>query len=356
MIKQRNAANTPVIISFVKKILLIILILVLVLIGAGTFLYHHYTDYDIATALKQTNLQLPFQKTKTSSPLSRIHHVFVIVEENHDWSEIYKNADAPYINSTLLPHEAFAANYHNVPQNINALHPSEPNYILLEAGKIAFADHTFLSDNPPGAGNSSNSHDHLTYLLDQKKLTWKSYQEDISGTNCPISTENNYAPKHNPFVFFQDVSGNPPSENNEYCKQHIRPLTELQHDLETGNIASYTFITPNLQHDMHDGTIAQADSWLATIVPMIQQSKIFQKDGVLFITWDEGKENDENPNNPIGMIIASPFVKKNYGNTISYSHTSLVKTIEEIFGLSPLLGMVADPKTQDLSNFFIESK
>lgn len=314
-------------------------------------MYQHYSDYDIGSLLLKQPLYSP-KKTNLTPVLSQIQHVFIIVEENHNWQQIYKNPDAPFINTTLLKEGAFASQYYNVPKNLDELHPSEPNYIMLEAGKISFTDHTITTDDPPGAKNSINSLDHLSTLLTQKGFTWKSYQEDISGTDCPIAVVNNYVPRHNPVLYFQDVSGNPPDSANAYCIAHVRPFPELQKDLGTNAIPDYTYITPNLQHDMHNGTIAQADSWLATVVPMIQNSAAFKKDGALFITWDEGTEDDNAKNNPIGMIMLSPFAKKGYTNTTAYSHVSYVKTVEEIFHLSPLLGLAADPKTQDLSDFF----
>lgn len=308
----------------------------------GWLLYHHFTDYDLSALMKNPKLALAMSSSPPSPPLQRIHHVFVIVEENHNWQDIYHNPEAPFINQTLLSQGGFAQNYHNISPQLGNLHPSEPNYIQLEAGKVAFPDHTFTSDHLPDAANSTSSHDHLTYLLDQNHLSWNSYQADISGSDCPQSDQGNYAAKHNPFVFFQDITA-----DSAYCIAHIRPVTEL-----TGpNFANYTFITPDLQHDMHDGTIKQADDWLAKTVPLITNSAAFKTDGVLFITWDEGN-GDADENNPIGMIILSPLAKQNYSNIIAYSHASLVKTVQKIFNLSPLLGFAADPKTNDLSDFF----
>src|SRR6185369_3056016 len=334
-----------------QKALFIILFFILATAGTGIVLYHQYFNYDIATIFHNPNLTFAQDKTQTVSSLAKIHHVFVIVLENHDWKDIYKSTSAPYINTVLLPHAAFATDYHNVLKNLPELHPSEPSYVLLEAGKISFADHMFTNDDQPNSVNSTSSTNHLSTLLEKNSLSWKSYQEDISGTNCPIFAEKNYVPKHNPFVFFQDVSGNPPSGNTIYCQTHIRPLTELEGDLDSGNLTNYIFITPNLQHDMHDGSINQADAWLATIVPMIENATAFKQDGALFITWDEGY-GDAEENNPIGMIISSPFVKKGYTNDISYSHASYVKTVQEIFTLSPLVGFAADTQTQDLTDFF----
>lgn len=331
------------------------LLFVICIIGLGLLIRHHYMDYDVAAILRNAKLPIIPQKTKTVSSLSQIHHVFVIVEENHDWSTIYKNSEAPFINNTLLTNGAFANDYHNVDKDFSELHPSEPNYILLEAGMIAFPDHVFTTDNAPSDKNSTDSDNHLSFILADNGYSWKSYQEDISGTDCPINAVNNYAPKHNPFIYFQDVVGNPPNSANKYCQKHVRPLSELQNDLQTGHVSNYNFITPNLQNDMHDGSVAQADTWLSQIVPMITNSPMFKKDGVLFITWDEGNE-DNDKNNSIGMIIESPFVKKGYSNSISYSHASLVKTIEEIFHLSPMLGFASHPTTNDLTDFFIKSK
>src|ERR1043165_4189247 len=56
--------------------------------------------------------------------------VFIILMENHNWSSIKGSADAPYINNTLLPMASYAEQYYNPPN----IHPSEPNYLWLEAG------------------------------------------------------------------------------------------------------------------------------------------------------------------------------------------------------------------------------
>ncbi|KKQ74457.1 hypothetical protein A2634_05485 [Candidatus Amesbacteria bacterium RIFCSPHIGHO2_01_FULL_48_32] len=317
-----------------------ILVILAVIVGLAIFVNRQDAKYELAT-----------KNTPNLPALSQVKHVFVIFEENRNWKEIYNNLEAPFINKTLLVEGAFAQNYHNISTDLGALHPSEPNYIMAVAGKIAFADHTFINNDLPSAANSTASHDHLTYLLDNNNLSWKSYQEDISGNDCPIQKIENYSPKHNPFVFFQDVSGNPPSNNNTYCQTHIRPLGELQSDLSIGNIADYTFISPNMLNNMHDGSINQADNWLAKIVQMITDSAIYKTDTAIFITWDEGS-GDINENDPIGMIILSPFVKPGYTNSTLYTHASLVKTIQEIFHLSPLLGLAVDEKTNDLSDFF----
>lgn len=325
-----------------KKIIILLFFICLIAVIVGTYFYYIRSFTSTPRVIHPPIISPPV------SSLRLIKHVFVIIEENHDWNTIYKSGDAQYINS-LSTQGTFAQNFHNVSQDY--LHPSEPNYIFLEAGTSTFLDANFTTDNPPSNDNATNSSNHLVGLLQKNGLLWKSYQEDITGLDCPINPIKNYVPKHNPFIFFTDVVGNPPSSTNTYCIQHIRPITELQTDITQHTIANYTFITPNLQHDMHDGSVSQADTWLSQVVPIITQSDEFKKDGVLFITWDEGNEK-AGENNPIGLIAISPFIKTHYSNTLPYSHASILKTIEEIFHLSPLLGKAADSTTLDLADFF----
>src|SRR5262249_23571747 len=143
-------------------------------------------------------------------------------------------------------------------------------------------------------------------------VTWMSYQEGINaGTGgCPIARSGFYHPKHNPFVFFQDVSGNPPSQNNLYCMAHHKDLAALSGDLKIVAVASYNFITPNLCHDMHGDhgcpkkhPILAGDEWLASNLPAMI-SFVNEHDGVIFITWDEGSETQKMP-----FLAIGPHVK-----------------------------------------------
>jgi hypothetical protein len=273
---------------------------------------------------------------------NRINHVFVIVMENHDWSEIKGSASAPYINGTLLTQGAHAENYGNVPN----LHPSLPNYLWLESG----SNQGVLDDGGPSSHQLSAQH--LTGLLNNAGVTWKSYQEDISGTDCPLNPVNKYFPKHNPAIYFQDINGGV-SATSSVCIAHVRPYTELGRDLEVNVVPSYSFITPNICNDMHDNSgcatgdsIANGDAWLASEVPHILSSKAYKEGGALFITWDES----EGSNVPIGFIALSPMIKPGYTSQVSYTHSSTLRTLQEILGVTPLLGGAAT--ANDLSDLF----
>jgi len=282
-----------------------------------------------------------------------IRTVFIILMENHNWTgdgtlNIKGNPEAPYINKTLIPMASHAENYFNPPN----IHPSLPNYLWLEAG----TNFGILNDGLPSQ-NSQTTTQHLVTLLQNAGISWKAYEENIDGTNCPLVNEGPrdpngsrlYAPKHDPFVYFDDVTGNQ-NPNSSYCIGHVRPYTELAADLQNNAVASYNFITPNLCDDMHDsctgGNIPDGDTWLAQNVPGILNSAAYQN-GALFITWDEADEGD----GPIGMIVLSPFAKGGgYSNQIHYTHGSTLRTMQEIFAVTPLLGDAG--KETDLKDLF----
>jgi hypothetical protein len=253
--------------------------------------------------------------------------------ENHNWSSIKGSANAPYING-LLAQGAHAEQYYNPPNN----HPSEPNYLWLEAG----TNFGITNDNNPST-NSQSTTAHLVTQLEAAGLTWKSYQEDISGTTCPLTSVNNYAPKHNPMVFFQDVTNNN-STTSARCIAHVRPYTELAADLMSNNVANYNFLTPNLCDDMHDpcgavnDPIKQGDTWLSQQLPKIMASAAYQNGATVLITWDEAASGD----GPIGMIVLGKYAKVGYTSTVHFTHSSTLRTVQEIFGLSPFLGDAAN--------------
>jgi phosphatidylinositol-3-phosphatase len=258
---------------------------------------------------------------------NHIRNVFVIVFENTDWSSVKGKSSAPYINNVLLAQGAHADRYMNVP----GLHPSLPNYIWMEAGSnLGVRD-----DDVPSGHRLSGPH--LVAQLRSAGVTWKAYQEDIPGTDCPLDYVNKYAPKHNPMIYFSDVNGGLDRSSSE-CIAHIRPYSELARDLEVDTVPAYSFITPNLCNDMHDCGIAAGDAWLSREVPKILASRAYKQGGALFVTFDESAGSDV----PIGFIALSPLAKKGYGNQITYTHSSMLRSVQEIFGVAPLLGDAAN--------------
>ncbi len=265
-----------------------------------------------------------------------IKTVFIIMEENHNWSSIKGSSSAPYINNILLPAGSYANNYKTPPGN----HPSEPNYLWLEGG----TNFNVTDDSDP-AVNTINSTAHLVTLMKNAGVTWKAYVESAPSA-CPLTSGGLFAAKHTPQLFFDDVTNtlNP----GAYCDSHIVDFSQLASDISANTVAQYNFITPNLVDDMHSGSIGAADSWLKTNIPMIQASSAYTNGGVILVIWDEGASSSDGP---MGMIVVSSLSKGNgYSNNIAYTHSATLRTVQEIFSLSPFLGDAANGP--DLSDLF----
>lgn len=294
-----------------------------------------------------------------SAPL-KVKTVFLVLMENKSWAEIKDSPDAPFLNQVMLPHASYASNYRG-PRDGN-LHPSEPNYIWLEAGDNL----DITNDNDPDKNHRPQT-DHLVNLLEAAGVSWRSYQQGISGTDCPLTSVGDYKPKHNPMIFFDDVidydtQAGMANPNAPRCIEHVRPLDELATDLAANTVARYNFVTPDQCSDMHSSCaptrneIKQGDDWLAEWIPRIQASKAYRDGGVILVTWDEAELDLAHQclaNCPIGMIALSPLAKGGgYTNEIAYDHSSTLKSLQEIFGVTPLLRHAGDEGVNDLSDLF----
>jgi hypothetical protein len=281
---------------------------------------------------------------------SAIKNVFVIAMENEPAAAIYGNKNAPYLNGLLAKYAHATAFTDPLSDGI----PSEPHYVWMEAGTNKFSDVTFTGDSDPSTGNSTKNTAHLTtqMMAATPPISWMGAMEGLSSSTgaCPTSSSGMYAAKHDPFVFFQDIAGSPPSKSNALCGAHHAAFTSGQ-ALVQGTVAQYTFISPNLCHDMHGDSgcpsgdpIATGDAWLAANVPALIDY-VNANAGVIFIVWDE----PEGGSALIPFFAIGPRVKPGYTSTVAFTHSSLVKTVEEIFGL-PILPTVA--AANDLADLF----
>ncbi|HUB09131.1 MAG TPA: alkaline phosphatase family protein, partial [Myxococcales bacterium] len=263
--------------------------------------------------------------------------------ENRNREEIESGRDAPYLSGSVWPRASYATEYFNPPK----VHPSLPNYLWLIAGDDYGKG---LDDSDPSVGGDElATENHLPGLLARAGWTWREYAEGIDGKHCPLASAGGYLCKHNPFVYFDGLTGglNP---DDGLCRAHNRPFSELAADLAGGRVANFNFITPDRCHDMHDCATRSGDDWLSQQLPPILASRPYREAGAVFIVWDEGSDGSDGP---LPFAVLSPFAKGGgYHDAVHYDHSSTLKTVEEIFGLSPLLGHAADPAVEDLSDLF----
>jgi hypothetical protein len=249
-------------------------------------------------------------------------HVIWVWMENHSYDTIIGSSQAPYINS-LAAECGLATNYHNIS------HPSLPNYIGATSGLGFAAVQKFEPDCNPSPGCSTSA----ASIFGQGE-TWKAYEESMP-SNCYPVNSGEYAVRHNPPPYYTTLKG---------CSTFDVPYSQLATDLP-----AFSFITPNVIDDMHDGTIADGDTWLAANLPVIFNSPEYQ-DGstAVFLTWDEGEggtaincaTNTTDVGCHVATIVISPSTVPGTTSATLFNHYSLLGTAEQLLGL-PKLGLAS---------------
>jgi acid phosphatase len=237
------------------------------------------------------------------------------VLENKEVDDIVGNADAPYINSLLAAHGSADAYY-------GVTHPSQPNYLALVSG-----DTQDVTDNDPHDLTAPN----LADQLEAAGKTWRVYAQNVP-TGCFTGAsasggpdgKGTYARKHEPFISFSSISGNPARCANITDFSHFDPAA-----------ADFELIVPNLTDSMHDGTVAQGDAFLRDFTPRILHSPAYQQNGLLVITWDEGS-SDKQGGGQVPTLVISPRTPAGTRVETPFNHYAQLGAIEDAWGLGCL--------------------
>lgn len=276
-----------------------------------------------------------------SESIPAFDHVFMILMENKDYQEVIGSPDAPFINK-LAREYALAGSYYGI------RHPSLPNYLALISGSTQGMTY----DCPDCSFDSPN----LADQIEASRKSWRAYAEDLpepcfngaSAGTIPATGRPLYVRKHNPWMYFSRIAGNPAR-----CASVV-PLSRLQSDLANNRLPDLTYIVPNMLHDMHDGSVRDGDAWLADNVPAIIASPAWKENGVLFLLWDEGNGDEGccgvNGGRTIAIVAASAG-KTGFVSKAQYTHYSVLRTIEDGWKLG-LLGEAGARETQPMADFF----
>jgi len=253
-------------------------------------------------------------------------HVFLLVEENHGFSSVVGNADMPYLNS-------LAAQYGLATQYFANTHPSIGNYFMLTTGQI-------VTNNDSFTGVVSD--DNVVREFNNAGISWKSYAESLPRAGYTGGNMGNYLRRHNPFSFFSDVLNYPSQAAN------LVPFSQFAGDLAAGKLPAFTYIVPNNQNDAHNGTLAQADQWLQQNIEPLLDSPLFQKDGLLILTWDEAEDSDtSHGGGRVATLIISPKAKAGLQSQTFYQHQSALRLILSSLGVTNFPGASVSAPTMD---------
>jgi hypothetical protein len=343
----------------------------------------------LALALAVLGGAIGAQPAAAAGGLPPIRHVFVIVLENESASTTFgPNSQAPYLAKTLTAKGAYVPGYFGIG------HESNDNYIAMISGQApnqqnqadcqVFDDFTPGTIGPDGQALGSgcvfpSDVKTLGDQLDAAGLTWRDYNQSMGtdptrepaecahpginqrdGTQSATATDQ-YATRHNPFVYFHSII-----DDTTLCDSHVVNLSLLPQDLaRASSTPNYVFITPDLCGDGHDATCADAkrqggfagiNQFLQQWVPMITSSPAYTREnGLLAIIFDEAATSDTSsccgeiagPNSPepgingpgggdTGAVLLSKCIKPGTVTKEQYNHYTLLRSIEDLFGLGHL--------------------
>lgn len=315
--------------------------------------------------------------TEPELPPGQVQHVFVIALASPGYEAAFgATPQMPYLAGTLRPAGTLLTNYKllteaAVPNTIAAVSGQRPN-------AVTSANCPTFSDFPPGTKNNSAgfvSGDGCYYptetlslgdQVDSARLRWHAYMEAMvnPATGAPDScvlpeagaaettVPGGYSSNLNPFVHFRSLV------DLGACTLSDVPLDELEKDLKkVDTTPNFSWISPTgcnagVVGQCPEGTPqgpAAADAFLAKVVPAIQKSPAFKKDGVLIITFNQTSPPDPalpalpNPDPlKVGALVLSRFASPGGIDATPYDPYSLLRTVEDFFRLNYLAG--AAPK------------
>jgi len=246
-------------------------------------------------------------------------HIAVIVMENEEAADVLGSAAAPFINR-------LAASYGTARSSYAIAHPSLPNYLALTSGST-FGRNSDCTDCTVHAVN-------LVDQLERRGLSWKAYMEDLPHPCFTGAEAGGYVKKHDPFLYYEDVVGNPAR-----CR-HVVALSQLAADEAAQSLPRFMWITPNLCHDMHDCGVSTGDRFLARLVPGLLRA--LGPRGLLLLTWDEGTSDNGccrlAAAGHVATIVAGGLARRGARLRSPVDHYSLLQAVEDLLGVGRLRG------------------
>src|SRR2546426_12705571 len=225
----------------------------------------------------------------------------VVLMENKNLNEVY--GPAPYM-TQLADQYSFSQGWSSI------TNPSQPNYIAI-MGASTFG--------VGGDGNHPNlNHPTLVDLIETSGHTWNAIAEG-SGSGCSINPDR--GEDHFPFLSYTTITGN----SARCANLHSGSSADVVAALNAGT--NFIWFTPTDQHNMHDNSVSSGDAWIQSWVPGLLTA-MGTKKAALILMFDEAYTSPPY----IYMAFSGPATKLAYKSTASYSHYSLAKLLEDVWG------------------------
>ena len=270
-----------------------------------------------------------------AAPAAPPDHIVIVVEENHNYNQIIGSPSAPYMN-WLAQNGASLTNMYAVTRG------SQVDMLHLFSG----ANQGVTDSNVPAGAPFSTSN--LGAALRAAGRTFVGYSEGLPAVGSLVEISGAYVRKHSPWTNWQS---NVPNANQLPASVN-QPFTAFPSDFT--QLPTVCFVIPDLNHDMHDGTIAQADTWLQTNLGAYA-AWAMTHNSLLILTWDEDGDTERSR---IPTIFYGPMVKSGQIASVRTLH-DILRSVEDLYALphsgasasvSSITGVfTTDPRTTTLS-------
>src|SRR3989449_8556096 len=245
---------------------------------------------------------LPAEGTVRELATGNFDQLVVVLMENKNLDEVY--GPAAYMTG-LADLYSFSEGWASI------TNPSQPNYIAILGGS------TFgITDD----GNHLNlNHPTMVDILENTSKTWKAFAEDASGSGCSLNPPR--GEDHFPFLSYTTITNNSARCANLLPGSYNEVITAF-------NVGTnFIWLTPNDCNNMHSCPVATGDAWIQSWVPNLLLAMAGKK-AALIIMFDEAYTSPPY----IYMSFSGPATNLAYKSTASYSHYSLLKLIEDVWG------------------------
>ena len=245
---------------------------------------------------------------------SMISKILVIMEENHSIGQVFPS-QMPYL-------WRLAEQYGRATSWSDVGHPSLPNYLAIFGGS-AFND---PQDCVPSVGCSYSGPSVFAQAV-ARGASARAYQESMPKP-CDLMDSGYYDVNHNPWAYFPDQSRLCGANDVPAGTVHAGALLR---DIRNGSLPTVGEVSPNLLHDGHDGTLAQADAWLHSWVPVLTSGPDWSNGRLaIVVVFDEGETTEQVPFVVLIPGLSHKIVRR------SLNHFSLTRLIDDVAGVPPL--------------------
>ncbi|GAA1958252.1 hypothetical protein GCM10009798_17300 [Nocardioides panacihumi] len=231
--------------------------------------------------------------------------------ENHSLAQMRSGMPRTY---AFAARHAYATGYRAI------RHPSLPNYIAIAAGSTLG-----VSDDANPSSHRLTGDNVFRQAL-RSRHTAKVYAESMPG-RCALTSSGRYAVRHNPWAYFSAPA------DRAACRKYDVSATRLAADSAAGTLPNVGFVIPDVVDDAHDGTLAQADSWISRQIGTLTAGPDWRSGRLAIVVTAD--EDDRRSGNKVLTVVATKDQPRRVV-TSPLTHYSLTGFLDDVLHVGRL--------------------